>query len=447
MSETLRKLTKQEVKGILSFVKPNPYIPRDIAVAMARSDIRVLKKQLDDCLTYPSLIPQIREELKKQYLQSKIQAGENVGVLTAQSIGQKQTQDNLNTFHKAGSSDKQPVTSKFSDLINATKEPKSPNCIVYFKHGNGTIPQLRATIGHTIVQLTFGKVIVDREIHLDKKPEPWYKAYEMFEGDDYKKYSDCLTCKIDMTLLYTYKLSLKDIALGINTEYSDMFCVYSPDCFGQIDVFVDMNEISLPEGQLQYISQEEAREIYLDDVVYPKLSDISVCGIRGVENMYFLRDLNDTWKIELENSRGKLVNSIERFKKILAHPAVDLARTISNNVWDIYHVFGIEASRQFMIEEFSNIMDGINKCHVMILVNKMTFNGTISSISRYTMRNEDSGPFGKASFEETLENFTKAAVYGQQEPTRGISASIICGKRSQIGTGMCELKVDMEKIM
>jgi hypothetical protein len=59
------------------------------------------------------------------------------------------------------------------------------------------------------------------------------------------------------------------------------------------------------------------------------------------------------------------------------------------------------------------------------------------------MRREESGPFGKASFEETLDNFLKAGVFGQEEPTRGVSASIICGKIAPIGTGMCDLAMNV----
>jgi DNA-directed RNA polymerase II subunit RPB1 len=76
----------------------------------------------------------------------------------------------------------------------------------------------------------------------------------------------------------------------------------------------------------------------------------------------------------------------------------------------------------------------------------MTYNGIITSISRYAMRAEGSGALSKASFEETLDNLLNAAVYGERECTDGVSASIICGKLGKFGTGVCELKVDMSKL-
>ena len=50
---------------------------------------------------------------------------------------------------------------------------------------------------------------------------------------------------------------------------------------------------------------------------------------------------------------------------------------------------------------------------------------------------------GKASFEETMDNFLNAAAEGDREPTEGVSASIICGKRASIGTGMIKLSIDI----
>ena len=119
---------------------------------------------------------------------------------------------------------------------------------------------------------------------------------------------------------------------------------------------------------------------------------------------------------------------------------------MSNNIWDIYNVLGVEAARQFIIDEFMTLMEGINACHIQLLADKMTHRGTISSISRYTMRTEESGPFSKASFEETRDNFLRAGFYGQQEETKGVSSSIICGKRSKIGTGLCDLIIDVKTL-
>jgi hypothetical protein len=45
--------------------------------------------------------------------------------------------------------------------------------------------------------------------------------------------------------------------------------------------------------------------------------------------------------------------------------------------------------------------------------------------------------------EETLGNFLNAGIYGQEESTKGVSASIICGKTPQLGSGIVDLKMQI----
>ena len=45
-----------------------------------------------------------------------------------------------------------------------------------------------------------------------------------------------------------------------------------------------------------------------------------------------------------------------------------------------------------------------------------------------------------------MDNFLNAASRGEIEPTKGVSASIICGKRAEIGTGMIGIRVDLENL-
>jgi len=458
-----RKLSETEIQNILSEFKLNPYIPKRTAKSVVNNLCKEIKKQLEVIEIYPSLIDELKKNIFDMYINSIIQPGETVGIITAQSIGEKQTQSNLNTFHKAGSSDKQPVTSKFGELLNATSKPKDPTYWIYFKHNNENVSELRNAVSHSIVQLTVKKLCKNICVCLDRERQCWYDIYDiLYCGNNNEKNDNkniCLSLEIDMNILYEYKLTLKHICDVIEGYYLDAYCVFSPDSFGIIDIYPSLENIEFTEEKLLFVTKENFNEIYLEEVVQPLIENIIVCGIPGILNMFFLQEGKE-WIIETENSRGKIdepilyknskekfIESTKRYKMVLSHPLVDFTRTISNNVWDIYNTLGIEAVRQFMIDEFSQIMEGINICHVMLLVDKMTFKGTISSISRYTMRTEDTGPFGKASFEETLDNFMKAGVFGQEEPTEGVSASIICGKRARIGTGLCDLAIDIDKLI
>ena len=75
--------------------------------------------------------------IQERFLQHRVCAGEVVGALAAQSVGEPATQMTLNTFHYAGVSSKSNVTRgvpRLKEIINVSKNPKTPSLTVYLKH-------------------------------------------------------------------------------------------------------------------------------------------------------------------------------------------------------------------------------------------------------------------------------------------------------------------------
>ena len=352
------------------------------------------------------------------------------------------------TFHKAGQSEKTMTAGvpRFQELLNATKKPNIVNHKIYFTEGVDTIDDIRSTVGHNIVGLNFSDISLNISIKLDKCRESWYNAYSILYTDKWESYTHCISIKLNMTKLFEFKLTMEDIATYIHNEFDDLCCVFSPPQYGQFDVWVDTTTVDLPAERILFVDTENAIEIYLEECVQPILEGLNICGIQGISEVFYSQDGGE-WFVETNgiNSRTIATQYIN-YKNLLASEHVDYTRTISNNVWDIYEVLGIEAVRTFLVEEFMAIMEGINSCHAELLVDRMTHAGSIASITRYTMKKDESGPFGRASFEETMDNFLNAAARGEVEPTKGVSAAIICGKRAAIGTGMMDLRLDLDNL-
>lgn len=443
-----RKLTPKEIEKLIDFIEINEYLPLAVAETLMEQTKDHFRKQLYNIEVHPAIIPELKKEMFRQYRMSIIQAGESVGIISAQSNGEKQTQTALNTFHQAGQSEKTMTVGipRFKELINASKKPKIVNHKVYFNKFNDTIQNIRKVVGHSIAGLTLSNITTNIEIIMNKKPESWYNAYKILFDDSFEKCEHCIRCTFNIQKLFDINLSLGQIAEFIHSEYYDLHCVFSPPTQGIIDIFVDTNNIILPENRLLFIDQENAPYIYISECVKPILEKLYVCGIPAITEVFFTRE-GDEWIVETNGFNSKKISTkYSSFKKLLMHPDVDYTRTISNNVWDIYEVFDIEAARQFLIESLLEIMDGINSCHVSLLVDRMTYKGTISSISRYTLGADESGPLGKATYEQTMDNFLNAAAQGQKEPTQGVSASIICGKRANLGTGICDVSINIDML-
>lgn len=432
-----RVLSEDEIENIIDFIRPQKGIPIETALSVVKRNKEKFRKQLTGQLVFPKIIPKLKEEMQKMYEKTKVQAGENVGILTAQSFGQLQTQNTLNTFHKAGLSENTGVN-RFSELLNATKAQKGSFCIIPFKKHNENIQSLRKSIGSSLVELNLGILSDTVKLCINKKPEPWYDTFKLLHNNRFEIHKTCVSITLRKKIIYEYSINLEQIAEKIEQEYSDLFCVFSPLHECCIDVYTDISNIQMPEDKLIFVTKKNMVEIYMEDVVIPNLKKIHLFGIQGISNMFYCNGKDDIWHIETEGTN---------FQEILARDDVDMPNVITSDMWEIYNTLGVEAVRQYLIEELAVTMAGINPCHSKLLVDKMTYNGTITSISRYAMRGESSGALSKASFEETLDNLLNAAVYGEKEHTDGVSASIICGKLGKFGSGLCELKMDVAKLV
>lgn len=435
-----RKLTPAEILDILSVIKVYGDIPILTKKSVEKKIKDNLSKQLQSVNIYEEAIPGLKKEIRKNYNQSLVQPGESVGILTAQSIGERQTQMTLNTFHSAGLAIATVVTGvpRFSELLNATKDPKSVISQIYFKRGNETIQELRKEINYSIREMTLKLLSQDYSIFEETPEKDWYDIFRIFNPE--KPIYKCgISFQLNTDLLFEYSLDMEIIATKIEDEFDDITCICSPNNLGILDVFVDTENIRLPENII-FIDDENMVQVYLEEVVIPNLKDIIICGIPGISDFGFKKD-GDKWMIETIGCN---------FPRLLSHDLIDGTKVTSNNMWNIYNTLGIEAAREFLIDEFMGVVssDGtyINERHVMLLVDIMTFTGNITSISRYGMKREQTGPLAKASFEESLDNFLKAGVYGEIESTNGVSASIMCGKRSQIGTGLCSIMMDIDAL-
>ena len=452
-------LTDDEIEFIIDFIKPQYGIPIDSALSIVENNKERFRKQLRGQSVYSEIIPQLKKEMEKNYFKTMVQAGESVGIICAQSIGEKQTQTCLNTFHAAGISNKTMTTGvpRFQELINATKNPKMVNHKIYFNEDRDSIENLRNIVGDTITGLTLKDISSSIRVEYNKQKEDWYELYNLFYNDrfpqlndklnneNYNEYHHCIVVTLNMNKLFENKLTIDKIVKVIENEFADLHCVFSPCQIGEIHIYVDTTDITLPEDRVMFINKSNAIEIYLEECVIITISEIHICGIYGIEEIFYSQD--DKTKEWLIETNAKNSNKLNAYKKLLSLNNIDMTRTISNNIWDIYEVLGIEAVKVFLIEEFTNIMEGINSCHTKLLVDRMLHGGSIASITRYTLKKDECGPMGKASFEESLDNFLNAGASGIIEPTEGVSSAIICGKRANIGTGLVELKADFNKLL
>src|SRR3990167_7314097 len=79
----------------------------------------------------------VLKKVREEYLKAKIQPGESIGIITAESFGEPGTQMILRVFHFAGVAEMSLSLglARLIELFDARKSPSTPLTKIYLKHG------------------------------------------------------------------------------------------------------------------------------------------------------------------------------------------------------------------------------------------------------------------------------------------------------------------------
>lgn len=385
------------------------------------------------------------------------------------------------TFHMAGGEKNVTLgVPRLMELLGASKKPKTPGCTVYInnptkrkleklanaskcpqhiKNANklkflkyisdiGRIERIlcKDVLAEDPIMLWIGKEMppiseVVRTFYIyDKFIEPWWFKFSNSKSVEPQQW--VVELKFDPQKLYYYQITLKTIAVMID-EYCNISvaCVISPQAIATVIVIVDMNVITKPAEKLldneAIVRLDNLPYFVTRDLVIPSIQDTVIQGIEKIQKTYLLQ-VGDEWVIDTQGSN---------LNDLLSQSYVDSTRTVSDDMWDIYNVLGIEAARKFLVDEFIRILcfDGgyINIRHVELLVDVMTHKGTITPAARYGI-DRSVGPIAKGCFEKSVQNFVVAAIYGEDDPNKGMSARIATGSLLLCGTGVVETDLTEE---
>ena len=124
---------------------------------------------------------------------------------------------------------------------------------------------------------------------------------------------------------------------------------------------------------------------------------------------------------------------------------VDETKTYSNDIYEVYRLFGIEAARSLIIKEAYKTMQeqglDVNMRYLYIVADVMTWSGEIMSIGRYGVAGAKHSVLARAAFEETIKHLARAAIKGEIDDLKGMFENVMIGRVVPTGTGMFELVV------
>ena len=166
---------------------------------------------------------------------------------------------------------------------------------------------------------------------------------------------------------------------------------------------------------------------------FEKLKSTIVMGIKEIKRV-IIRKEGDEYVLYTEGSN---------LKKVMKVKGVDFTRTMTNNIYEIYEVLGIEAARNAIIKEALDTLEEqgleVDVRHIMLVADVMTADGELKQIGRHGVAGEKQSILARAAFEMTVNNLLDAAVKGDIDYLKGITENIIVGQPIKLGTGDVEL--------
>ena len=418
------------------------------------------------------------EQIIYQYKKSIIAPGEMVGIIAAQSIGEPTTQMTLNTFHFAGVASKSNVTRgvpRIEEILSLSVNPKNPSCTVFMLPNEEEEQNNAQNIMNKIENTTLKNIINNVKICFDPNDDNTlidedidiinqFKEFEkMMDGcgqnNSIIKEKSNWIVRIDLNVeeMLNKNVTMEDINFAINNVYGEeVECVYSDYNDEKLIFRIRMTNILNKIKEKNTASPkplDQFNEIYLIQNFQNQLiNNLILRGVKDIERV-IPRKITDNVKEEDGKYSRKDIWVLDtvgsNLMDILSLDYIDNRRTITNDIQEIYKVLGIEAARQAIFDEISEVIEFdstyINYHHLTVLCDRMTCNDKMVSIFRHGINNDDIGPIAKASFEETPEMFLKAARHSELDVMRGVSANVMCGQEGYFGTSAFQVLLDLDK--
>jgi hypothetical protein len=125
--------------------------------------------------------------------------------------------------------------------------------------------------------------------------------------------------------------------------------------------------------------------------------------------------------------------------EIFALPWVDKRHTTTNDQMEVYTELGIDAACRCIEEELVQIMmsntASVIRKYVRIISSTICRTGMPCALTFAGLTNSNTSILKLATFERSLESFTRAAMNGHVDSLRGTSEALVVGKPVNLGTG------------
>jgi len=371
------------------------------AAALPQKTKDQMRKYLGDKEITDAQFKEILDRVNKEYLSTRIEPCEAVGVIAAQSIGEPGTQMTMRTFHYAGVAEINVTLGlpRLIEIMDARKEPSTPTMTVYLEPEYGVDRDKAREVSWQIEAAPlheFGDITTDMEnmhviVHLNTKV------------CDKRKISP-------MEIMEVAPLKIRD-----RRHYRDF-------------------EYEINEETATIIFTPKDRESYQN--LFQLAEHVRNVIVQGID---------DILRVVVRKETGEYILYTEgsNLKDVFDIAGVDTTRTRTNNISEIAQVLGVEAARNAIIHEAQSTLNEqgilVDVRHIMIVADMMCMEGEVKQIGRHGIAGEKESVLSRAAFEVTVNHLLDAAVANETDELSGVTENVIVGQPIKLGTGDVKL--------
>ena len=364
----------------------------------------------------PSILEEIREiipdniskdkfelvlkEVLAAYNFAKVNPGECVGLVSAESIGEPGTQMTLNTFHFAGVAEMNVTTGlpRIIEILDSQKEIKTPMMEIFLKSPHNKIDNIKK-FAAAIKETLLGELVLEYVLSI---------------------FDQNLKITLNKSMLEEFSLTVQELVKLLKTKAKG-FTIDSTD--DSITFNQKSNKV------------EEMKELY---ALKEKLRVVKIKGLKGIKQVLPVK----------RDEEYIVLTSGTNLKDILELPEVDNFKTTSNDINEIYKVLGIEAARQSIINEVNKVVESqglnIDIRHIMLVSDIMCSNGAVKGVTRYGVVSEKASVLARASFETPIKHLINAALEGEIDNLNSVVENVMINQPVPLETGLPGLIMKMK---
>lgn len=345
-----------------------------------------------------------RDILRERYVNSKINPGEAIGMITAESFGEPGTQMTLNTFHFAGVAEVNVTLGlpRLIEILDARKEIKTPAMEIYLDKDVRNDPAKVKKVAAMIKEIKLQEVVSEFSIDMVKSQ---------------------IVIKLN-------KKKMKE--LGVDEELI-------------LKVLSGIKTATVKQQKEEIIAKlkskegEEATGTIMDLYkLKEKMKDERIRGVQGIKQVMPTKSKNEFI----------IVTAGSNLKDVLELKEVDITRTTTNSIFEAARVLGIEAGRQAIINEASTVIKDqgldVDIRHIMFLADIMTATGEIRGITRSGITGDKESVLARATFETPVKHIINAALVGEEDHLNSVIENVLLNQPVPLGTGLPDLITKMQ---